>query len=94
MFASGLLATVDVSNVAKAHAAAYEEMTRGAAGRYICFDRLIRTREGTVELQQQMKIAGRMIQFTQDALPLYDLRNRKLQKLMAVYRECAHTIYL
>ncbi|XP_031494798.1 cinnamoyl-CoA reductase-like SNL6 isoform X1 [Nymphaea colorata] len=94
MFASGLLATVNVAKVAKAHVAAYEEMSRGAAGRYICFDKVIRATEDAVELQQQMKIAGRMIQFTQDALPLYDLRNTKLRKLMSVYRQCTHTTYL
>ncbi|KAF3782021.1 Cinnamoyl-CoA reductase 2 [Nymphaea thermarum] len=94
MFASGLLATVNVAKVAKAHVAAYEEMSRGAAGRYICFDKVIRATEDAVELQQQMKIAGRLIQFTQDALPLYDLRNAKLRKLMSVYRQCTHTTYL
>ncbi|KAG5254567.1 tetraketide alpha-pyrone reductase [Salix suchowensis] len=41
MFRDGLLATVDVMNLADAHARVFEEMKKTAYGRYICFDRVI-----------------------------------------------------
>ncbi|ESQ32681.1 hypothetical protein EUTSA_v10005604mg, partial [Eutrema salsugineum] len=48
MYENGVLATVDVHTLAKAHVQVYEEMNKAAFGRYLCFDKVI-TREYEAE---------------------------------------------
>ncbi|KAJ6301981.1 hypothetical protein OIU77_016149 [Salix suchowensis] len=53
MFRDGLLATVDVMNLADAHARVFEEMKKTAYGRYICFDRVIQVEDEAEKVGQR-----------------------------------------
>ncbi|XP_010555958.1 PREDICTED: cinnamoyl-CoA reductase-like SNL6 [Tarenaya hassleriana] len=53
MYANGLLATVDVDNLAKAHVRVYEAMQKAVYGRYVCFDKVISTEYEAEELSEQ-----------------------------------------
>ncbi|XP_058088272.1 cinnamoyl-CoA reductase-like SNL6 [Magnolia sinica] len=90
MYIRGLLATVDVSSVARAHICVYEETGSGASGRYICFDRVIDRDEEAAELGHQMRmpdlIGG---DITADVPVRFELCNRKLSRLVLRRLQCS-----
>ncbi|XP_057821053.1 cinnamoyl-CoA reductase-like SNL6 [Cryptomeria japonica] len=56
MFEKKVLATVDVQKAAEAHVCVYQEMGEGgASGRYICFDKLIKTPTDALHLEEKLK---------------------------------------
>lgn len=60
MLQRGVLATSDVSKVAKAHVHVYEEMDYGACGRYLCFERVIRRLDEAIQLENNLKMHGQL----------------------------------
>ncbi|XP_016493688.1 cinnamoyl-CoA reductase-like SNL6 isoform X2 [Nicotiana tabacum] len=53
MFRNGLLATVDVNRLAISHVLVFEEMKNTASGRYISFERVIRSEEDFEKLARE-----------------------------------------
>ena len=89
MYADGLLASVDISRLAKAHLCVFEEMKRTATGRYICFDQILQSRDEIQELAQK---TGRDINITPDrsisSSTRFELSNLKLSKVMSRTFRC------
>ncbi|XP_027152837.1 cinnamoyl-CoA reductase-like SNL6 [Coffea eugenioides] len=89
MYADGVLATVDVSRLAKAHICVYEEMKKTSVGRYICFDRRLESQEETEKLARETGIG---IDITRDVsvnCPMrFQLSNLKLSMLMSRISRC------
>uniref|UniRef100_A0A1U7XTZ6 Tetraketide alpha-pyrone reductase 1-like n=1 Tax=Nicotiana sylvestris TaxID=4096 RepID=A0A1U7XTZ6_NICSY len=56
MFRNGLLATVDVNRLAISHVLVFEKMKNTASGRYISFDRVIRSEEEFEKLARETGI--------------------------------------
>ncbi|KAA0037529.1 cinnamoyl-CoA reductase 1-like [Cucumis melo var. makuwa] len=87
MYANGLLATVDVTKLAKAHLYVYEGMKDNAAsGRYICFDRVISTADEAATFAAEIRVPVHTIVQTTppiDHLILFQLSNKKLSDLIA-----------
>ncbi|KAL6006996.1 hypothetical protein ACLOJK_032492 [Asimina triloba] len=82
MYKQGLLATVDVSSVAKANISVYEEIGNRAGGRYICFDRIIDQDDEAIQLEQQMEIPDQIAgNATGESPARFQLSNRKLSRL-------------
>ncbi|KAJ8775343.1 hypothetical protein K2173_020347 [Erythroxylum novogranatense] len=91
MFANGLLATVDVSKLAEAHACVFEAMNKTASGRYICFDRVIKGEAEAQELAQKVGVpANKICGHSSNFIPCrFDISNRKLVNLMSrTLRSC------
>ncbi|KAJ6751644.1 hypothetical protein OIU85_002108 [Salix viminalis] len=92
MFRDGLLATVDVMNLADAHARVFEEMKRTAYGRYVCFDRVIQVEDEAERLAKEIGVPANKIA-SEDASncgpPRFVLSNKKLCNLMSrTHRSC------
>ncbi|CAK9308881.1 unnamed protein product [Citrullus colocynthis] len=87
MYTNGLLATVDVTKLAKAHVCVYEGMKDNAAsGRYICFDRVISTADDATTFSAEIGgPVGTIVQTTPpvDSPISFQLSNKKLSDLMA-----------
>lgn len=87
MYTNGLLATVDVTKLAKAHVCVYEGMKDNAAsGRYICFDRVISTADDAATFAAEIGVPiGTIVQTTPpvDSPISFQLSNKKLSDLMA-----------
>ncbi|RWW76057.1 hypothetical protein BHE74_00015877 [Ensete ventricosum] len=91
MFAEGLLATVDVEQLADAHVSIYEAMNKNACGRYICFDHVIQTGEEAAELERQLRLPNRVCGATREVdRTSSELSNQKLLELMNSRRRCTH----
>ncbi|XP_022133638.1 cinnamoyl-CoA reductase-like SNL6 [Momordica charantia] len=86
MYANGVLATVEVTKLAKAHVCVYEGMKENASGRYICFDRVISTVGEAEKLAAEMAVpVTTMLQTTpptHSSIP-FQLSNKKLSHLMS-----------
>lgn len=89
MYTDGVLATVDVNSLAKAHICVYEEMKKTAVGRYICFDRRMESQE---EIEKLARETGAQINITRDVsvnCPIrFQLSNLKLSMLMSRTSRC------
>lgn len=86
MYTNGLLATVELSNLAKAHVCVYEEMKENASGRYVCFDRVISTANEVATLAAETGVPiGSIVQTTppMDSPISFQLSNKKLSDLMS-----------
>ncbi|XP_072967101.1 cinnamoyl-CoA reductase-like SNL6 isoform X2 [Typha angustifolia] len=94
MFSEGLLATVTVDKVAEAHVSVYETMSSTAGGRYICYDHVIQRVEEAAELARQLGIPNRISREASEDHPTwFELRNRKLSRLMSLRRRCTYDMY-
>nr|ANF06872.1 cinnamoyl-CoA reductase [Daucus carota subsp. carota] len=95
MYEKGLLASVDVNRLAEAHVCVFEEMSRTASGRYICFDQVIKNEEEVETLAQETGIRVNLISETEnasaDATIQFQLSNLKLSRLMSRVRNCKIT---
>ena len=87
MYANGVLATVDVTKLAKAHLYVYEGMKDNtASGRYICFDRVISTADEAATFAAEIRVPIRTIVQTTpliDSPISFQLSNKKLSNLIA-----------
>lgn len=86
MYTNSLLATVDVTKLAKAHVCVYEGMKENASGRYICFDRVISTVDEATKLASEIGVpVGTIVQTTppMDSPISFQLSNKKLSDLMS-----------
>lgn len=88
MLQRGVLATGDVKKVAKAHVNVYKAMDYGACGRYLCFDRVVQRLDEAIELENGLKMHGKLSGGRQEVLPEGNeeihrkLSNSKLAKLI------------
>ncbi|XP_051120187.1 cinnamoyl-CoA reductase-like SNL6 [Andrographis paniculata] len=86
MYRLGLLATVDIKQLAKAHVSVLEQMKKTACGRYICFDRVIKRDEEIRVLACQTGLnlnASPIVSTTEDTLtPQFELSKTKLDRLL------------
>lgn len=81
MYSSGLLATVDVNRLAKAHACVYEEMKKTeVGGRYICFDGKIESQQDVDKLTRETGVEINVSSI--DFPSRFQLSNHKLSELM------------
>lgn len=91
MWMDGVLASVDVNRLAKAHVCVYEEMKKSSStGRYICFDKTIQRPDDIQELAQN---TGRGINIMTDlpvnnCPPRFELSNSKISTLMSKTFKC------
>lgn len=90
MCINGVLASVDVNRLAKAHLCVYKEMKkRTASGRYICYDKIIQSQDDIQELAHK---TGRDINImTEIAVtnrPRFELSNTKISNLMSRTFKC------
>lgn len=90
MYAKGLLATTDVNTVAKAQVCIYESLGSTAAGRYICFNRVVHTEEEAIALAREIGLPyQRITSNTPTHSPArFSLCNRKLLRLMSKESHC------
>ena len=88
MLQRGVLATGEVKKVAKAHVNVYKAMDHGACGRYLCFDRVVQRLDEAIELENGLKMHGKLSGGRQEILPEGNeeihskLSNSKLAKLI------------
>ncbi|XP_022938554.1 cinnamoyl-CoA reductase-like SNL6 [Cucurbita moschata] len=85
MYTNGLLATVDVTKLAKAHVCVYEGMKENSSSRYICFDRVISTANEASMLATEIGVpVGSIVQTTPpiNSPVSFQLSNKKLCDLM------------
>ncbi|KAK4477384.1 hypothetical protein RD792_016605 [Penstemon davidsonii] len=61
MYRYGLLATIDIDKLAKAHVCVFEEMKKAAFGRYICFERIIEREDEIEKLASETGLNGSSI---------------------------------
>ncbi|KAK1279613.1 hypothetical protein QJS04_geneDACA002835 [Acorus gramineus] len=101
MYVRGLLATVDVEELAKAQVGVYEAMSRDgqrASGRYLCFDRTVNTRWKAEELETRVGLANRIIINDEDHHIIgadelwrrFELSNGKLRRLLRSPAGCSN----
>ncbi|KAK1299345.1 hypothetical protein QJS10_CPB14g00125 [Acorus calamus] len=101
MYIRGVLATVDVEELAKAHVGVYEAMSRDgrrASGRYLCFDRTVNTRWEAEELETRVGLANRIIIDDEDHHIIgadelwrrFELSNGKLRRLLRSPARCSY----
>uniref|UniRef100_A0A7N0U2N2 NAD-dependent epimerase/dehydratase domain-containing protein n=1 Tax=Kalanchoe fedtschenkoi TaxID=63787 RepID=A0A7N0U2N2_KALFE len=86
MYRSGVLATVDVTRLAEAHVCVYEEMNRGAFGRYLCFDEVVDGEERARKLAGEAGVAEQAItgcEGSAEPLKKYKLSNKKMASLVS-----------
>ncbi|KAK4775291.1 hypothetical protein SAY86_010226 [Trapa natans] len=94
MYASGLLATVDITRLAEAHVRVYETMMNGqtASGRYICFDQVVDEADKAERLAGEMGVPLERV--CGSSAPMegtqrrFQLSNRKLLGLMSRVLRC------
>lgn len=87
MYAYGLLATVNVESVAKAHVRVFEETKKSASGRYICFDKVIKRMDEIETLAAETGISTSALNGGANS-PRFELSNVKLAGLMLRTRRC------
>ncbi|KAK1438830.1 hypothetical protein QVD17_04641 [Tagetes erecta] len=87
MYEHGLLATVDVNKLAEAHVKVLEEMKETGGGRYVCFDKLVRSTDDVQRLEQETGVHINTI-MSPDVVFRFELSNRKLDRLMSQVRRC------
>ncbi|KAL2335699.1 hypothetical protein Fmac_016912 [Flemingia macrophylla] len=90
MYSHGLLATVDVTKLAEAHACVFKAMNNNASGRYICFDHVIDTESEAENLAKEIgmpkeKICG---DSSNNSIQRFELSNEKLCRLMSRPLRC------
>ncbi|XP_073041009.1 cinnamoyl-CoA reductase-like SNL6 [Primulina eburnea] len=90
MYTKGLLATVDINRLAKAHVRVFQEMKKAACGRYICFDQVLDNIDGIEELARETglnmsSIAGGA---SSSNGACFELSNGRLVNLMSRTRRC------
>ena len=90
MYSHGLLATVDVTKLAEAHACVFKAMNSYASGRYICFDHVIDNQSEAEKLAKETgmpknKICG---DASNDSMHRFELSNEKLCRLMSRPLRC------
>ncbi|KAL0351015.1 UNVERIFIED_CONTAM: Cinnamoyl-CoA reductase-like SNL6 [Sesamum radiatum] len=90
MYTYGLLATVDIDKLAKAHVRIFEDMKKTASGRYICFDEVIEREDEVEELARETGINASSITGGASCSnrPRFELSNAKLTRLMLRTRRC------
>ncbi|KAI3452437.1 hypothetical protein Pfo_009101 [Paulownia fortunei] len=90
MYIYGLLATVDIDRLAKAHVSVFEEMKKTASGRYICFDKVLDREDEIEKLAGKMGISASSITGGASCSnrPQFELSNAKLARLMLRTRWC------
>ena len=91
MYSRRLLATVDVTKLAEAHASVLKEMNNNASGRYICFDHVIDTHSEAEKLAKDIgmpeeKICGDAS--NNSIINRFELSNEKLCRLMSRRLRC------
>ncbi|KAG9140698.1 hypothetical protein Leryth_006902 [Lithospermum erythrorhizon] len=98
MFTEGLLATVDVEKLAKAHVTVYEAMGKEASNcRYFCYDQIIRSAEDAQMLAREAEVdLNRIITPDQDSCSSnhprrFKLSNLRLLRLMSTTARCCHS---
>lgn len=90
MCVNGVLATVDVNRLAKAHLYVYKEMKkRTASRRYICYEKIIESQDDIQELAHK---TGRdiniMTEIAVNDQPRFELTNTKISNLMSRTFKC------
>ncbi|CAA0828520.1 NAD(P)-binding Rossmann-fold superfamily protein [Striga hermonthica] len=92
MYTYGLLATVSISKLAKAHIAVFEEMKKTTCdcGRYICFDKVIEQNDELEKLASETGISSSSLTGGDSCgdRPRFELSNVKLCRLMMRTRRC------
>lgn len=90
MYSCGLLATVDVNRLAKAHACVYEEMKKTEVGeRYICFDGKIESQQDVDKLTRETGVEINVERDSSIDFPCrFQLSNHKLSELMCRTLRC------
>ncbi|XP_010550135.1 PREDICTED: cinnamoyl-CoA reductase-like SNL6 [Tarenaya hassleriana] len=84
MYGKGVLATVDVKRVAKAHVFLFEGMNRASAsGRYICFDNVVMCRHSAEKLAKVIGINPHKLCGHSGHPPSSVLSDKKLLHLMS-----------
>lgn len=85
MYKSGVLATVDITSLAESHVRVYEEMNKGAFGRYLCFDQVVDGHEQAQKLAEEAGVAEQVItgSGSVEELRRFKLCNRKLSNLIS-----------
>ncbi|KAL7100690.1 hypothetical protein ACP275_08G010900 [Erythranthe tilingii] len=95
MYVNGILATVDINRLAKAHVIVFEEMKKASSGRYICFDRVIERQDEIEKLARDTCISvssiiagGGGASSSGNNRTRFELSNTKLARLMLRNRRC------
>ncbi|KAH6834633.1 Rossmann-fold superfamily protein [Perilla frutescens var. hirtella] len=90
MYVYGLLATVSIDVLAKAHVRIFEEMKKMASGRYICFDKVIKRVDEVETLAVETGISAASVTggASSSSRPQFELSNAKLTQLMLRRRRC------
>ncbi|KAH6791060.1 Rossmann-fold superfamily protein [Perilla frutescens var. frutescens] len=90
MYVYGLLATVSIDALAKAHVRVFEEMKKTASGRYICFDKVIERVDEVETLAAETGISAASVTggASSSSRPQFELSNAKLTQLMLRRRRC------
>ncbi|MED6183775.1 hypothetical protein PIB30_040836 [Stylosanthes scabra] len=87
MYCNGLLATIDVTKLAEAHASVFKAMNNGtASGRYICFDKLIHNQTEAEILAKEIGMPNHKICGDSSCSSLHrfmKISNDKLRRLMS-----------
>ncbi|KAL8153885.1 hypothetical protein V2J09_011645 [Rumex salicifolius] len=89
MYEKGVLATIDVTNLAKAHVNVYEAMHENAGRRSICFDRVVSTEDEARRLAMEngMIFHGDRVRTRMQ----YQLSNGKMNKILLPRRNRCYT---
>ncbi|KAL1318880.1 hypothetical protein AAHE18_15G236700 [Arachis hypogaea] len=99
MYCHGLIATVDVTKLAEAHAIVFKAMNSTASGRYICFDKLIDNQTEAEILAKEIgmpkhKICGDSSSINCSSLHRFmKISNDKLNRLMSGPIRCYNQHY-
>ncbi|KAG8384833.1 hypothetical protein BUALT_Bualt04G0159400 [Buddleja alternifolia] len=90
MYTYGLLATVDIDRLAKAHVCVFEEMKKNVYGRYICFDQVIKREDEIQKLacETGINVSSIIGGASCSNGPRFELSNIKLVQLMSRTRKC------
>lgn len=90
MYVYGLLATVSIETLAKAHVRVFEEMKKTAPGRFICFDKVVEREDEVERLAAETGIAAASVLggASSSSRPQFELSNAKLRQLMLRQRRC------
>lgn len=92
MYVYGLLATVNIDTLAKAHVRVFEEMKKTATGRYICFDKVVERVDEVERLATETGISAASVTggASSSRQPQFELSNAKLTRLMLRPRRCVN----
>lgn len=90
MYSYGLLATVDINKLAKAHVRVFEEMKKAISGRYVCFDRVIERGDEIEKLARETGIDQSLIRggASCSSRTRFELSNAKFVTLMSRTQRC------